>query len=113
MASIPDPPYEVSKVDEGRHVVRFAKICDHERTVYRDELQSLIYTGNQIVCDMAQTTSIVSSWIRMLEQLSVAAEQSGKRFVIAAMSESVKRSADEIGVGSQLIYVESVEQGWK
>jgi len=114
-APLPDElPYEIERRDERHAIVRFAEICDHERTDdRRRELNELVSTFDQIVCDLTHTRTIVSGWIRLLESLSVEAEKTGKRFVVAGVSDTVKESADVIGVGSRLKHVGSVEQGWE
>jgi anti-anti-sigma regulatory factor len=115
---LPDPlpddvPYRIERADERRAIVRFAEICDHERTAERRRaLNELIATVDEVVCDLTNTRTIVSGWIRLLEQLSVDAERMGKRFIVAGVSEIVKKSADIIGVGERLTIVKTVEQGW-
>jgi len=98
-------PYEIER-HNGYAFVRFAKICDHERTDdRRRDLIELVSTCNQIVCDLTHTKTIVFGWIRLLEALTVEAEKMKKIFVIAGMSKTVKESADEMGVGSYLKHI--------
>ena len=112
---IPDEiPYRIDRFDGGRVIVRFAEICDHERREeWITELRELVETADQVVCDLSQTHNIVSGWFRLLEHLTVDAEASGKRFVVAAVRESVRKSADVIGVGKRIQFVPTVEEGWE
>lgn len=109
-----DTPFAVEAIGDNRAVVRFAQICDHERTEeLRTQLFDLVANMSQIVCDLSQTETIVSGWLRLLETLTDRAESSGKRFVLAGVRDTVKATSDLIGVGKRLVIAESVENGWE
>lgn len=111
---LPDDMPFVIEEDGYRAVVRFAQICDHERTAeLRKQLFDVVDKTSQIVCDLGQTGTIVSGWLRLLENLTERAEASGKRFVLASVRPSVRETSDIIGVGKRLVFVNSIEEGWE
>ena len=108
-----DMPFVIEE-DGYRAVVRFAQIGDHERTAeLRKQLFDVVDKTSQIVCDLGQTGTIVSGWLRLLENLTERAEASGKRFVLASVRPSVRETSDIIGVGKRLVFVNSIEEGWE
>ena len=112
---LPDEiPFEIEMLGDDRAVVRFAEICDHERTdQWRLQLTNLVAESSEIVCDLSLTETIVSGWLRLLETLTVRAEESGKRFILASVRQSIRESADVMGVGKRLEFVRSVADGWE
>lgn len=111
---IPDEvPYEINDLDEGRTIIRFAEICDHRRDRWVPALDKLVETTDQIVCDLSDTDSMASGWFRLLERLTLNAKNSGKRFLVANVSESLRETADVIGVGKRIEFIDTVDEGWE
>jgi anti-anti-sigma regulatory factor len=109
-----DQPYLVERLTDGRAVVRFAPICDHDRSrQHEDELTTLVETSQAIACDLSQTTQIASDWLRWLARLQAKATVTGKIFGLAGMRENVLATADVLGLGEKLKKADSVEGVWK
>lgn len=109
-----DRPFAITYPDEGRAVIQFAPICDHDRTPQLEaEFLSVIRQCDQVVCDLAQTKQIVSAWIRIIERMTSDASKMGKSVVVAAGNDHIVHEiADVQGIGGRLEFVASVEEAW-
>ena len=109
-----EQPYVVEHLGDGRAVVHFAPICDHDRTLrHEEELTTLLEISQAVACDLSQTTLIASDWLRWLARLQAKATATGKTFGLAGMREDVLATADVLGLGDRLKKADSVEGVWQ
>jgi anti-anti-sigma regulatory factor len=108
-----DRPYLIEE-DGDRAVIRFAAICDHERThAQEQELLGLVERSAQIACDLSKTVTLSSEWFRWLYRLAVKAERQGKTFALVGVSADLKESADAIALKDKFIYRDRIEEVWE
>jgi anti-anti-sigma regulatory factor len=108
-----DTPYTIEQIGPERAIVRFAKFCDHERSgQYEKQLSALVETHDCIACDLSQTQSMKSDWLRWLCRMTLKAKKLDKEFVMVGVSESIKDLADVLAIEDKFSYAETVENVW-
>ncbi len=106
-------PYEVDEPTAERAVIRFAPICDHQRTKeHEDELSRVVAQHTAVSCDMSQTKTIASDWLRWIARLAIQAGQTGTVFALAGLSDNVSQTADLLGIRESLTVVDTIEDVW-
>ena len=104
-------PFEVIEQGPEATVVRFRAICNVRRTQQHEELLDGLFSGTErLVFDLGQTIALSTTWWRYFGTLAQRASREGHRFVIAGASETLKATADAIGVLSMVDTASSVEE---
>ncbi|MEA1927251.1 MAG: STAS domain-containing protein [Candidatus Auribacterota bacterium] len=107
----PKEPYKIIPQDKHYVVIQFAPKCDQvRRKEQEDELEKLVEDYNIIACDLSKTEMMGTDWIRWLERLSIEAGNRGKMFVLVAMGELVKQTADIIGLKGKFKMKDTLEE---
>jgi anti-anti-sigma regulatory factor len=88
-------PFVVTRQGETA-VVRFARHVDHVRD---ESLVNLVSECSSIVWDFSDTETMETGWLRFLAVLHDDGMDQGKSVVTVAMSQSLRESADYLGLG--------------
>jgi len=106
-------PYEIEELPDGRAVIKFAPICDHQRLdEHENQLNSVVEQHTAVACDMSETKAIASDWLRWIARLAIKAEKAGTIFALADVDDGVRQTADLLGIQESLRVVDSVEDVW-
>jgi anti-anti-sigma regulatory factor len=108
-----DVPFRVEQEGDERAVIRFAEYVDHRRTAELEEkLTTTIRHHQRTACDLRSTIEIDSDWLALLAQLTIEARAAGKRLGLVGLSDTLKRSADVLGL-KKLELFDALEDVWK
>lgn len=108
-----EAPFRIDRVDDARVIVRFAEYVDHRRTRnWEEQLEKALREYRKIACDVRHSETIDSDWLTLLEELSLEARDAGKRFVLVGLSETLRKSADIVGL-THLEHSRTLEGVWK
>lgn len=109
----PNEPFRIEGIDDRHVLVKFARRCDQERTKELEEkLMALLARYDYVGCDLSQTTTILTEWLKWLLVLTVKAHHNGKVLAVIGMNETVRKTADYTGVKEGLVEVKTVEEAW-
>ena len=108
-----DLPFCVEEIDSDRAIVRFAEYVDHRRTAkLDDQLRDAMRQHLKLACDLTATVEVDSDWLTLLADITVEANQAGKRVAMVGLSETLQHSADILGLTS-LQLCGSVDEVWQ
>lgn len=109
-----DVPYKVAEKNGDRAVVQFAEYVDHRRTPELEkELLATMRAHRQTACDFTSTVEVDSDWLALLAQITLEARASGKRVGLVGLSDTLKKSADVVGLKKKLDLFDTIEDVWK
>lgn len=92
----------------------FAPICDQPRRTEHDtELQGLLERYETVACDLSETTAIGTPWLRWFNRMTLKAAPMGKRWVVVGMRDTVRETADAVGLEDGLVLVPTLEEAWE
>lgn len=107
-----DKPFELEELDAGRVVARFGVRVDHPRPGFAEELKRALRTHERVACDLRETKTLISGWIRVLRDLSIEAREAGKVVGIVGMNDDIRSSADILRCVDELSLYDTIDDVW-
>lgn len=112
--AVPDErPFIIEELGEGRALARFGAYVDHPREEFAPKLKQALRTHERLACDLSDTVTLVSGWVRVLRDLSLEAKAAGKLVGIVSMGEEVRTTADILQCRDDLDQYDSVDEVWE
>lgn len=103
-------PFEIHWRDDVAIMVCPEYLDDPRREDDEKKLLSLVDRNETVVCDVTRSVEIVSRWLKFLCRMSERSAASGKRFVLVGVQESVRSSADYLGISDRFQHRDSIDE---
>ena len=108
-----DLPFRIEFTDTKHAVARFAEYVDHRRTPELDHrLYEAMRGHDRLACDVSDSVEVDSDWLALLADVTLEAEQAAKRVGVVGLRDTLKTSADLLGLDTLCLY-DTIDEVWR